>query len=106
MRPFKAISTAAQQGGSMLLDRVIESIGASFASLAGAVTNDVLFIQDIPTGVDVKVFHGMAAPPRTWEVCGKDANADVWESSTDNPRRGEYLLMRSSADVTVTLRFS
>jgi hypothetical protein len=93
-------------GVALFLDRTISALQETFASLRNAVVNDALVTASIPTGSDVRVFHGLGESPTSWEVVGINANAVVWESSTVNGARSRYLLLQSSADVVVKLRFS
>lgn len=106
MRPFTPPKTDGQPGGSTLLDRVLGMLQDTLASLSGAVTNDCLVTVSLAAGSDLPVSHGLGYAPVTVEVVSKNANADVWESSTANTRRAQVLLMRASAAVTVTLRLT
>jgi hypothetical protein len=105
LTPFDPAVTANQPGGSQLLDKVLTAVRNSLRSLAKAVTNDVLVPATIGT-VEKRVHHSLGTPPTTWEVVGRDAPEVVYESSTNNPERSRYLLLRASGDVRVTLRFS
>lgn len=106
MKPFDPGRTEGKPGGSALLDRVLGLLVDALESLANAVTNDVLVTVTLTAGADIPVAHGLTYSPRTVEVVGKNANADVWESAAVNSRRAQLVLMRSSATVTVTLRLT
>lgn len=54
---------------------------------------------------DTKVFHGLGRPVVSWSVIDKNANADVWQSTTENANAKLYIVMQASAAVTAKLRF-
>lgn len=105
-RPFNALSSQGQPGGSSILDRIQQALSETLDSLKGAITNEGLITQAIPTGADVKVYHRLGRPPTTVEIVNRNANANVWESATPNTQREIYVLLQSSANVTVTVRIS
>lgn len=99
--------TAGQPGGSALLDRVVTAISTALESLGDVVNNDRTVTQRLTAAAgDQRVFHGLKAPPKSWDVIDQDANAVVWRSPTANATPQDFLLFRTSADVTVTIRFS
>lgn len=106
MKPFTPPKTDGQPGGSTLLDRILGLLQDTLDSLSRAVTNDCLVTVTLTSGSDLPVSHGLGYAPVTVEVVNKNANADVWESSTANTRRAQVLFMRASASVTVTLRLT
>lgn len=107
MEAFRFGPTANEEGGSPLLDRVVQAVRRSLDSLAKVVTNDQLVpLQVAAAFTDTKLYHQLGAVPRAWEVVGRNANALLWESPTVNPFRDRYLLLRASAPVTVTVRLS
>ena len=59
----------------------------------------------IASGSDVKVNHGLDREPIGWFIVSKNANSNLYESSTSNSFRNRYLLLRSSATVTVSIWF-
>lgn len=105
MIPFDVQPTAGQPGGSSLLDEILRRVRVTLQSLARVVTNDHLVSAAIAT-TDTQVFHGLGALPLTIEVVGLNADAAVWESTTVNSQRDRYVLLRASAPVTATLRFT
>jgi len=96
-----------QDTGQSLLDRILGRLRITLRSLELAVTNDRLVSVAFPaSNTDVQVFHGLAAPPRSWEVIDRDADVNVWRSSTVNTKPRETIILRASAaPVTVTVRF-
>jgi hypothetical protein len=108
MRPYKGpISTAGAEGGSTVLDRVINALVDVFDSLKKVVTNDVLVRHVFSAATtDSIVTHGLGFAPRTWEIVDQDANAVLWRSGTRNERPTQTLIMQASAPVTVVLRFT
>lgn len=105
MQPFAPPQTAGKDGGSSVLDQCLQLVKRTFDSLVRVVTNDKLVTQFVPTGSDVKVYHWLGRNPTSIDVVGINANANVWESTTANPDRNKVVLYRSSADVTIILRF-
>lgn len=53
----------------------------------------------LTTGVSNLVYHLLGRQPKGWFLSDKTANADVWRSTWNN----EYIDLRSSANVTITL---
>jgi hypothetical protein len=91
--------------GNTVADKILTLLTNSLRSLRLAVTNDVLVTATIET-TDTRVFHTLDQQPTTWEVVGIDTAATVHESATANAARERYLLLKASAPVTVTLRFT
>lgn len=108
MRPYKGpISTAGQEGGSTLLDRVLLALVDTLDSLKAVVSNDVLVRHTFGVAAtDSIVTHGLGFTPRTWEIVDQDASAVVWKSGTRNSRPTLTIILRASAPVTVVLRFT
>lgn len=105
MIPFDNQPTAGKSGGSSLLDSILARLRNTLQSLAKAVTNDRLVRATIGT-TDTQVFHGLDAPPSTWEVVDRDADANVWRSATVNARPRHLILLVASAPVNVLIRFT
>lgn len=105
MKPFPHIITEGQPGGSTLLDRIIQSLTETFASLSRAVTNERIVTVSLSTS-PTNVVHGLTFPPTTIDVVGLDAGEAVYESSTFNPNRQRYVTLLSTGPVTAKLRFS
>lgn len=54
-------------------------------------------------GVDNVVNHGLGRVVQGWTVVDKNANADIWQSTTTNNLKDKQILLRASALVTVKL---
>lgn len=106
MIPFQPDNSTGQPGGSTFLDRMLDKVKASFDSLRGVVTNDVLVTATLDNTRDWPVSHFLKGTPKTWEVVDQDANAVIWRSKAANSRPSSVILLRSSAPVNVTLRFT
>lgn len=65
--------------------------------LDGVLTDEI----DLSTSI-TNVEHKLGREPLGWIVVAKDANADVWEVTANNPDRARFL--RLDASVTVTVR--
>lgn len=105
MKAFPHITTEGQEGGSSLLDRVIQSLTETFASLAKAVTNDRIVTVSLST-TPLNVYHGLTFPPTAIDVIGLSAGEAVYEDPTFNPLRRQYVTMLATGPVTAKLRFS
>lgn len=72
--------------------------------LNAEITKGVL-VKDIvlTTGVDNVVNHELGESPQGFILVDKNANQDVWKSSTSNPFPARNLLLRSSGTVTISL---
>jgi len=105
MKAFPHITTEGQDGGSTLLDRIIQSLTETFASLAKAVTNDRIITVPLST-TPRNVYHGLTYPPAAIDVVGLDAGYAVYESQTFNPLRKQYVTLLATGTVTAKLRFS
>jgi hypothetical protein len=102
-RPFQPIQTDNAEGGSTILDRLMDLVAASFNALANVVCNDTIVKFNLDNTQDWPVTHGLKAV-KTWEVVDRDANAVVWRSTAVNTNPSTILL-RASAAVNVKLRF-
>lgn len=64
------------------------------------------FVEDVEiTSSDTPINHKLSRNITGWAVVRKDAQGDVWESATVNPRPRDQVILKSSATVTVTLYF-
>lgn len=100
-------TTAGQPGGSPVLDNVVEKVGSAFASLGDVVNNEALVTVSIPGGgVDFEVRHQLGYIPKARDIVDIDANATIWRSPTVNADPRNTVILRASAAVTVTLRFT
>ena len=50
-----------------------------------------------------RVQHGLGRVPLGWVVVGKNANATIWESTSDNSFRERSLQLECSTDVTASI---
>ena len=57
----------------------------------------------LASGTDTKVNHGLGRVPQGFVILAKNATADVWTSTTTNPRPELTIILKSSAAVTVTV---
>ncbi len=105
MKAFPHITTEGQEGGSTLLDRIIQSLTETFASLAKAVTNDRIVTVSLST-TPLNVFHGLPSAPTAIDVIGLNAGFAVYESATFNPDRRSFVTMLATGPVTAKLRFT
>jgi len=106
MKAFQPVNTSGQPGGSTILDRMLSAIADSIASLAGAVTNDVLVRTTLDNTRDWPVVHGLGHAVQTWEIVDIDGSATVWQPATVNATPKTSILLRSSASVSVLIRFT
>lgn len=106
MKPFQPDNTTGQAGGSTILDRMLQAIADSINSLVKAVTNDNVVTATLDNTQDWPVTHGLGAPVATWDVVDINGNATVWQSTAKNDSPSRVILLRSSAAVTVNLRFT
>lgn len=102
---FRSYNTSSLPGGSTLLDRIIGEIARTFAQLRDAVGNDRIVRVSLKAGQDNLVVHGLGAPPRSWEIVDKDAQSDVWRSTTTTVT-AQAIVFRCSADVNALIRFN
>lgn len=86
-------------------DKLMGYLVAAFDSLTKAVTNDHIIRQAIGTG-DTKVFHGLGHQVETWEIVDQNANAVIWQSPTVNATPETFILLKASAPVTASVRFT
>jgi len=93
--------------GIPVLDRVLRRLRDVLQSLRLVVTNDRLVVVTFAdANTDVQVFHGLAAPVRSWEVVDRDCDVNLWRSSTVNARPRDTIILRASAaPLAVTVRF-
>lgn len=89
-----------------VLDRIFRRIRDTLRSLEKSVTNDRLIgVTFTAAATDTEVRHGLGAPVLTWEIVDRDADVNVWRSSTVNSRPRETLILQvSAAPATILLR--
>lgn len=58
------------------------------------------------TATDTKVFHGLGRPIGEWAVLDKNADANIWQSTSANTNPSLYVILQASAAVTAKLRFA
>lgn len=86
------------------LKRVQDAIDAAIRPLAGCVTARTSMVTaTLKAGQDNYVDHGLGVEPTGWTVARKSAPAEVYDSGTANPRPSLQLILRCTADVTVSL---
>ena len=63
-----------------------------------------VLIEDIAltSGVDNFISHELGRKPQGYFLVNKNANADVWTSSTTNSFPAQHLILRASATVTIS----
>lgn len=93
--------------GVTMIDRLVQRLRDTFASLQRAVTNDHIVTVTFTAGAtDVQVRHGLTGPVDTWEVVDRDTDANLWRSPTVNPDPRTYILLQASAPTVARLRFT
>lgn len=82
-----------------------DSVASSFKQVASKEILEGKLVDsvEIPTGGVVQVPHGLSRAPRGWIVTRKSANADIWDSQTENTTPSRTLALNSSATVTISL---
>lgn len=107
MTPWTRYQVSGRPDWAGLIDKMLVGLDNTLKSLTNAVLNDVLMTVSFgAAATDVRVFHGLRAPVRTWEIVDKNADANVWRSSTENPNESLFIILQASAPVTVKLRFT
>jgi len=86
-------------------DLLMQKLVGAFDTLAKAVTNDHIVRQAIGTG-DTRVYHGLGHQVETWEVVDRNANAVIWQSLTVNATPETFIILKASAPVTASVRFT
>ena len=66
--------------------------------LEGVLIKDVV----LASWSDNQLNHGLDRTPRGFLITRKNANAQIWESDTVNPKPKNYLLIEASATVTAS----
>lgn len=59
--------------------------------------------EDLLSAGDTTVYHGLQRAYRGYLIVKKDANAVVYESDTDNESKKEKIILKCSANVTVSI---
>lgn len=65
--------------------------------------NGVIMQVALISGQDNVINHGLDRKVQGWTVIGKNAQSDIWESSSSNPFPTKRILLRSSSNVTIKL---
>jgi len=103
---FKSQATAGKEGGSVLLDQIVNAISSVFARLGSIVTNTKIVPVAFTAGAtDVIVAHGLGFAVTSWDVVDLDANAVVYRSPTSNPLPQRQIILRASAACNAKVRF-
>lgn len=102
MRIFRKIFT-----DDPLQQRLQDSIAQSFQQFEKLPQLDSVVVSNITlaSGIDNQVEHKLGRPILGWQIIRKDANADVWESSTVNTAPSSFVILKASANVTVSFIF-
>ena len=79
------------------VEEIINPLAAN-ALLGGVVCDNV----SLSPNQDNPVAHKLGRAARYFFVLTKNANADVWESTTTNTFRSQYLLLKTDVAVTAT----
>jgi len=87
------------------LRQVQDNVEPIFKHLASKTVLHGLVVKDevITTGKDNYIDHNLGREFIGWLVIRKNANADVWDSDTSNVHLNKHIILKSSANVTVTL---
>lgn len=102
MRIFRKIFT-----DDPLQQRLQDSIAQSFQQFEKLPQLDSVIVSDVTlaSGIDNQVEHKLNRPIQGWQIIRKDANADVWESSTVNTAPSSVIILRASATVKISIIF-
>lgn len=102
MQIFRKIYT-----DDLLQQRLQDSVAASFQYFEKLPQLDSVIVQDVilSSGIDNAVEHKLNRKLTGWQIIRKDANADVWESSTVNSTPSKTIILRSSATVKLSFIF-
>lgn len=63
----------------------------------------VFVVASLISGQDNIINHGLDRKVQGWTVVGKNAQSDIWESSTVNNFPDKMLVLRASVNVTIKL---
>lgn len=102
MQIFRKIYTE-----DLLQQRLQDSVASSFQYFEKLPQLDSVIVENVvlTSGVDNQVEHKLNRKIVGWQIIRKNANADVWESSTANNIPSSVIILRSSATVTVSFIF-
>lgn len=102
MRIFKKIYT-----DDPLQQRLQDAIANSFNQFEKLPQLDSVIIEDVvlKAGIDNQVQHTLQRRVVGWQIIRLNANAVVYESTTTNTLPSSVILLRTSADCTVTILF-
>lgn len=98
MKLFQIIRTASDE-----INRIQDNLKLSLDPVLKLPITDGVFIQDLElvSGQDNPIAHKLGRKPVLWFLGGQNANANVWQVSTEQP--DIYLNLRASANCTVSL---
>lgn len=97
VRPFKEITTKDER-----LDRVQANVTTFADSVLGINILDGRLIEDVVLGTtEVDVEHKLGRDLRGWLIVDKNAQQDIWKSSTTLTKR--FLSLTAAGTVTVSL---
>lgn len=81
------------------LQQRLEEFFAQF--ITNPLLDGVLLKQVKLSSSATQVSHNLGREPQGWLVVNKNANADVWQSSTNLPK--SFIALTATADVTIDL---
>jgi hypothetical protein len=89
------------------LTQVQDNVDLSISQIQGSpfVNGSFVVVTLSAAGSDNLINHGLDRNIQGWVVVNKNANADVWESSTVNNFPSKQIILKASATVTVKLYF-
>jgi hypothetical protein len=87
------------------LTQIQDNIDIGLSQLQNApFQNGVLVVVLLSSGgADNIINHGLDRVAQGWTIVGKDAQADIWESSTVNNFKSKQIILKASATVTAKL---
>jgi hypothetical protein len=103
MRPFPVIATTGEPRA--VLERLVDALVTTFTSLKSAVTNEKTGTVAL-SATDTRVYHGLGEIPTAWEVIGLDSGEVVYESTTPNNAKQQYLILKATGPCVAKIRFS
>ena len=88
------------------LTQVQDNIGLAIKSLNNSdFINGTVKSLPLLVGIDNIINHGLDREVQGWTVIDKNANSDVWQSTSVNNFKSKQIILKCSADVTVKIYF-
>lgn len=86
------------------LNRIQDSVAEAVRDLTNAIFANGILLKDQAIGTgNTYIKHGLGRVPQGYIIAGRNANANVYTSSTTNNRPKEELILGASTAVTVDL---